>query len=256
MLAVVSPAKKMNFDHLDRPLTTSDPEFLSDTKKLITAARKLSRADLQNLMKLSDPLADLNFQRFKTFKSKPGADDAKPAAFAFAGDTYVGLESATLNDRDLDYAQDHFRILSGLYGLLRPLDRIQPYRLEMGRRLSTPKGADLYDFWGTKLGKSLDKIVAGHTSPTVINLASIEYFKATQAKSMKARVITPVFKEIRDGEAKVLGFFAKKARGSMARYLIQNKIEEPDGLKSFDTEGYTYRDDLTDGDTWVFTRGG
>ncbi|MBT3559323.1 MAG: peroxide stress protein YaaA [Rhodospirillales bacterium] len=255
MLAVVSPAKKMNFDHLDRRLPSSEPEFLSDTKKLVTAARKLSRSDLQNLMKLSDSLAEVNFQRFKNFKSTPGTDDAKPAAFAFAGDTYVGLESATLDDKDLDYAQDHLRILSGLYGLLRPLDQIQPYRLEMGRRLDTPNSADLYDFWGPKLGNCLDDVVADHKSSTIINLASIEYFKATQAKSMKSRVITPTFKEIKDGEAKVIGFFAKKARGSMARYLIQNRIEEPEGLKSFDTDGYVYRDDLSEGDAWTFTRG-
>jgi uncharacterized protein len=254
MLAVVSPAKKMNFDDLDRPLSATEPAFLPDTKKLVAAARKLSRSDLQNLMKLSDSLADLNFQRFKAFKAKPDANEGKQAAFAFAGDTYVGLDSATLDDGDLDYAQDHLRILSGLYGLLRPLDRIQPYRLEMGRRLGTPKGEDLYEFWGAKLGKNLDSLVAEHASSTIVNLASIEYFKAAQAKSMKARVITPEFKEIKDGEAKIVGFFAKKARGSMARYMIQNRIEKPDDLKSFDTEGYIYRDDLSQGDSWVFTR--
>lgn len=256
MLAVVSPAKKMNFNDLMRPLSATEPEFLSDTRKLVAAARKLNRSDLQNLMKLSDQLAELNFQRFKTFKTTPGTHDAKQAAFAFAGDTYVGLDSATLDDQDLDYAQGHLRILSGLYGLLRPLDRIQPYRLEMSRRLATAKGADLYEFWGTKLGRSLGKLVADHASPTVINLASNEYIKAVRVKSMKARVITPVFKEIKDGEAKVLGFFAKRARGSMARYLIRNRTEEPDGLKSFDTDGYIYRDDLSEGDSWIFTRGG
>lgn len=255
MLAVVSPAKKMNFSDLDRPLSATEPEFLPDTKKLVAAARKLNRTDLQKLMKLSDSLTDLNFQRFKAFKATPGDLDAKPAAFAFAGDTYVGLDSATLDDRELAYAQDHLRILSGLYGLLRPLDRIQPYRLEMGRRLDTAKGSDLYDFWGNKLGKHLDALVSNHMSSTIVNLASIEYFKAAQAKTMKARVITPVFKEIKDGEAKVIGFFAKQARGSMARYLIQNRIEKPEDLKSFDTDGYVYRDDLTQGDEWMFTRG-
>ncbi len=255
MLAVVSPAKKMNFSDIDRPLSATEPEFLSDTRKLVAAARKLSRSDLQKLMKLSDDLTDVNFQRFKSFKSKPDTNDSKQAAFAFAGDTYVGLDSATLDDNDLEYAQDHLRIISGLYGLLRPLDRIQPYRLEMGRRLSNARGADLYEFWNGKLGKSLDKLVSGHASPTIINLASNEYFKAAQAKSMKARVITPVFKEIKNGEAKVIGFFAKKARGSMARYLIQHRIETPDGLKAFDTDGYTFRADLSKGDDWLFTRG-
>lgn len=254
MLAVVSPAKKMDFSESNRLMEGTVPAFSVDSKKLVTAARKLSKPDLQNLMKLSDSLADLNYQRFRTFKSKPGPDDTKPAVFAFAGDTYVGLEAATLGDGDIAYAQDHLRILSGLYGLLRPLDLIQPYRLEMGRALNTPKGSDLYEFWGHKLGKALDEAVAGHKSRTIVNVASIEYFKATRFKSMQSRIITPTFKEIRDGEARTIGFFAKKARGSLARYMIRNRIETPEGLKSFDTNGYIYRDDLSSGDDWVFTR--
>ncbi len=254
MLAVVSPAKKLDFSELDRPLKSTDPDFLSEAKKLATAARKLSKSELQNLMKLSDSLTELNFERFKTFKSNPGADLTKQAAFAFAGDTYTGLDATSLSDKELTYAQDHLRIISGLYGVLRPLDRIQPYRLEMGRSLPNPRGSDLYTFWGGRIGQALDKAVASHKSAVVINAASSEYFKAAQAKTMTARVITPHFKEIKDGEARAIGFFAKKARGSMARYLIQNRIEKPEDLKSFDTEGYVYRDDLSSENDWVFTR--
>lgn len=254
MLAIVSPAKKMDFDPLERPLPQTEPDFLDETSTLVKSAQKLSKSELQRLMKLSDSLADLNYQRFKGFSSKPTADQVKQAVMAFAGDTYVGLDAPTLSEDDLVYAQDHLRILSGLYGLLRPLDMIQPYRLEMGKRLDNPRGSDLYEFWDDRLAGAIDDIVAGHKASVVVNCASNEYFKAAKQKVLKARVITPVFKEIKNGEARVLGLFAKRARGSMARYLIQNRVEDPEGLKDFDTGGYAYRGDLSDGDTWVFTR--
>ena len=254
MLAIVSPAKKLDFSPLERQLAHSVPEFTDDAVTLVESVRKLSRSELQNLMKLSDALTDLNFQRFKGYAPKPSPDQVKQAVMAFAGDTYTGLDATSLDGDDLTYAQDHLRILSGLYGLLRPLDMIQPYRLEMGRRLSNPRGGDLYEFWDGQLAEAIDGIVADHAAGVVVNLASNEYFKAAQEKSLKARVITPVFKEIKNGEARVLGLFAKRARGAMARYMIQNRIEDPEGLKSFDTGGYGFRDDLSDGDTWVFTR--
>lgn len=254
MLAIVSPAKKLDFEPLDRQLARTEPEFSHDALDLVKSAQKLSRGELQRLMKLSDNLTDLNYQRFKGYSPKPSPDQVKQAVLAFAGDTYTGLDAATLGDEDLNYAQDHLRILSGLYGLLRPLDMIQPYRLEMGSRLSNTRGADLYDFWDDQLAEHIDEIVAGHSASVVVNVASNEYFKATRAKTLKARVITPVFKEIKNGEARVLGLFAKRARGSMARYLIQNRVEDPEGLKSFDTGGYAYRDELSDEDNWVFTR--
>ncbi len=254
MLAIVSPAKKLDFEPLDRPLAHSDPVFLDDAAALVKSAQKLSRGELQQLMKLSDNLTDLNYQRFKGYATKPSPDQTKQAVMAFAGDTYTGLDAATLTDADLAYGQDHLRILSGLYGLLRPLDMIQPYRLEMGKRLSNPRGADLYEFWDNQLAETIDDIVAGHKAGVVINVASNEYFKAAREKVLKARVITPVFKEIKNGEARVLGLFAKRARGSMARYMIEHRIEYPEGLKAFDTGGYAYRDELSEGDSWVFTR--
>ena len=254
MLAIVSPAKKLDFTPLERQLPHSEPTFTKDATQLVKSVRKLSRSELQRLMQLSDSLTDLNYQRFKGYSASPSPDQLKQAVLAFAGDTYVGLDATTLDDADLTYAQDHLRIISGLYGLLRPLDMIQPYRLEMGRRLNNPRGADLYDFWDNRLANAIDDIVASHSASVVINVASNEYFKAAKVKTMKARVITPVFKEIKNGEARVLGLFAKRARGSLARYMIQNRIEDPEGLKSFDTGGYTYRDDLSEDDTWVFTR--
>ena len=254
MLAIVSPAKKLDFSPLDRDLAATTPAFPDDTAALVKSAQKLSKAQLQQLMKLSDDLAELNFQRFKGFAAKPSADQVKQAALAFAGDTYTGLDAATLSDKDLNYAQDHLRILSGLYGLLRPLDLIQPYRLEMGKWLDNPRGGDLYDFWGDRLAEAIDDIVSTHKAKVVVNVASTEYFKAAREKALKARVITPVFKEIKNGEARVLGLFAKRARGALARYMIEHRIENPEGLKKFDTGGYAYRDELSDGDTWVFTR--
>jgi len=255
MLALVSPAKKLDFSDAARDLPVSQPQFLGESEQLVAAARKLGRADLKRLMKLSDALADLNFARFKAYRTPFTKANAKAAVLAFSGDTYIGLEAKSLSAADLEYAQGHLRILSGLYGLLRPLDLMQPYRLEMGSRLSTPRGADLYDFWGDKLARAIDTEVAGHKQKVVVNLASNEYFKAARAKSIAARIVTPVFKEVKDGEAKVLGMFAKRARGMMARFMIENRIEKADGLKDFNGGGYAYRDHLSDGDTFVFTRG-
>lgn len=254
MLALVSPAKKLDFTELPRPLAHSQPDFPKQTGELLEAVRKLSRTGLQRLMKLSDTLGELNFQRFKAFSIPAKAATAKQAVLAFSGDTYVGLDASSLGDDDLAYAQDHLRILSGLYGLLRPLDLIQPYRLEMGSRLINRRGSNLYHFWGDELARAIDKTVAGHVHPVVINLASNEYFKAVQAKILQARVVTPVFKEIKDGESRVIGMFAKQARGMMARYMINKRIEKPEGLKKFTGGGYAFQKDLSDGDSWVFTR--
>ncbi len=254
MLALVSPAKKLDFTELAAPMAHSQPDFLERSKVLIDAARKLSRAELSRLMKLSDPLTELNFQRFKAFTLPFTTANAKQAVLAFSGDTYVGFDAASVSDDDLLYAQDHLRILSGLYGLLRPLDLVQPYRLEMGSRLQNPEGSDLYDFWGDDLARAIDQAVAGHKEAVVINLASNEYFKAARPKHMKTRVITPVFKEVKNGEAKVLGLFAKRARGMMARYMVTKRIEQSEKLKKFNDGGYAYQDHLSEPDSWVFTR--
>lgn len=254
MLAIVSPAKKLDFTDLATPMTHSQPDFLDRAGVLVQAARKLSRARLSSLMKLSDKLTELNFQRFKAFAPPFTTANAKQAVLAFSGDTYVGLDASSLSEDDLVYAQDHMRILSGLYGLLRPLDLIQPYRLEMGSRLSNPQGADLYEFWGDELADTIDELVTSHREPVVINLASNEYFKALRPRHMKTRVVTPVFKEVKDGEAKVLGLFAKRARGMMTRYMIAKRIEKSEKLKKFNDGGYAFQDHLSDDVTWVFTR--
>ncbi len=254
MLAVISPAKKLKFDEPPVDLPVSEPEFLSDTHELASVCRKLTRADLRAMMKISDALADLNHQRFQTFSTSPSETQTRPAVLAFAGDTYTGLDAPSLDKADLNYAQDHLRILSGLYGLLRPLDLIQPYRLEMGRKLKTKRGETLYAFWGDRLAKALDARLANHKHPVLINLASHEYFRAVEAKALKARVITPVFKEFKNDQYKVIGLFAKRARGAMARYMIKHRLEDPQDLQRFAEDGYRFRPDMTTGDNWVFAR--
>lgn len=254
MLVVVSPAKKLNFDDLAPFDTYSQPEFLDHTEELVEDARKLTRADLSRLMKISDSLADLNYQRFQAFSQPFDLGNAKQAALAFNGDTYIGLDATSLTEEDFAFAQDHLRILSGLYGLLRPLDLMQPYRLEMGTRLQNKRGADLYAFWGDIITEAVNDTLAGHKNQTLINCASNEYFKSVRPKKLKGQVITPVFKEIKAGQAKVLGMFAKRARGAMARFVIENRLETPDGIKDFTTDGYQYRPDLSTDSDWVFTR--
>ena len=200
-------------------------------------------------MKISEDLAALNKKRFAAFAPASDECNSKQAAYAFAGDTYTGLQAGNLEKDDVEYAQDHLRILSGLYGVLKPLDRIQPYRLEMGSRLQNKSGYNLYAYWGDRIGAALDKNANG----VIINCASNEYFKAT-GKNMTSRIITPAFKEERDGELKMIGFFAKKARGSMARFMVLNRIQDPEGLKEFDLDGYKFQPKLSGEDDWVFTR--
>jgi len=254
MLAVISPAKKLDFDRTDMPENFTQPEFLSQTKKLITRGRKLSADDLKRLMKISDDLSTLNKQRFKAMKLPLTPENAKQAAYAFNGDTYTGLRVASFSEVDMTYAQDHLRILSGLYGLVRPLDLIQPYRLEMGIRLETDRGNSLYQFWGDRLSRKLSALLKDHETPRLINLASHEYFKAVDRASLKAEIITPIFKEINGNEAKVIGFSAKRARGMMARYMIQNRIDQSEGLKDFAEEGYKFQPTLSSNSDYIFTR--
>jgi len=254
MLSLVSPAKKLDFDSETTSPTHTLPEFLDQSAKLVTAARKLSRAELARTMKLSDGLADLNYRRFKDFSVPFDLSNAKQAALVFNGDTYVGLEAASLNDKDMAFAQDHLRILSGLYGLLRPLDLIQPYRLEMGARFQPQRKANLYDFWDGQITDAINDILEGHEDRSVVNCASNEYFKAVKPKILEGEVITPVFKEIKDGQARTLGMFAKRARGMMSRFIIKHRIDRPDGIREFNSGGYEYRPDLSDSKQWVFTR--
>lgn len=252
MLVVVSPAKKMNWD--ETPVPMSAPDFQDDAIALAGVARGLSPQDLEKLMKISPALAKLNYDRFRDFQDAPEAEALRPAALAFAGDTYIGLEAASLEPEELAWAQDHFRILSGLYGLLRPRDGIQPYRLEMGSRLKTPRGKSLYEYWGDQIAKALNAQAEAVNSEVLINCASQEYFGAVDLKALKPRVITPVFKEDKGGEPKIVSFYAKRARGAMARYIIQRRLSDPEGLKEFDTGGYAYRADLSTPQEPVFVR--
>jgi len=251
MLAVISPAKKLNFEPAPPDVAKTYPEFQLDANRLNRIAKKLTTADLRRLMHISEDLAALNRNRFKAFAKMSTDLNSKQAMLAFAGDTYVGLMAESFDEPDRAYAQDHLRILSGLYGVLRPLDRIQPYRLEMGSRLANRSGPSLYAYWGRKLARALD--AASGQNP-VINLASNEYFKAANEAAMKSPVITPTFKEDQNGELVMIGFFAKKARGAMARFIISNRIETVEGLKDFDLDGYGYRPELSDDKKLVFTR--
>lgn len=252
MLFVISPAKTLDFSPAPGVPATR-PEFLRDSSELARVARKLTRADLMELMHISEKLADLNVARFKELDLTCDEGGVQ-AALAFAGDVYEGLRARELGGPALDYAQAHLRILSGLYGLLRPLDCIQPYRLEMGVGLRTRRGANLYDFWGDRIAKALRKAAADHADPTLVNLASQEYFGAVDARALKLPVLNISFKDERDGRARVLAFFAKRARGEMARFAIDVRAERPDELKAFDRMGYRFRPDLSAPGDWVFAR--
>lgn len=254
MLTVISPAKKLDFEATPTKIPTTLPEFQADAFSLSRTARRLSVADLRKLMHISEPLAKLNQGRFKTFEEEPDAETIKAAALAFAGDTYTGLDATSLDADEMMFAQDHLRILSGLYGLLRPMDQIQPYRLEMGSRLTTRRGKSLYQYWGDRLSVKLNELGEATNSDSLLNCASVEYFTAVDPKALKLRIITPVFMEERGSATKIVSFFAKRARGAMARFAVQNRISDVDGVKDFDIGGYGYRDDLSEGDRLVFTR--
>jgi cytoplasmic iron level regulating protein YaaA (DUF328/UPF0246 family) len=252
MLMVISPAKALDFTPPERTLPLTTPAMKDDIAVLDTVTRKLRPRDLRRLMDISEKLADLNYERFQAFD--PAVEDGLQAAIAFNGDVYDGLDARSLDAKSFAWAQKHLRILSGLYGLLRPADAIQPYRLEMGTRLKTKRGKSLYDFWGDRIATALNEAAEGHKEPTLINLASQEYFGAVDAKALKLSVITCRFFEERDGVAKQISFFAKKARGSMARYAIDNRIERAEDLKAFDVGGYAWRKDLSSESDWVFHR--
>lgn len=251
MLTLLSPAKSLDFSPAPRALSTSEPRFQYDTQVLLKRCKKLGVRSLRNLMDLSQPLAELNRQRFQDMSPAFDEANAKASVLAFTGDVYKGLDAASLGKRDLAWAQNHIRILSGLYGLLRPLDVIQPYRLEMGTRLRNTRGKNLYDFWGSRL---VDSLNAESRGGDVLNLASNEYFRAIPAKRLEPRLVTAVFQEIRDGKPRTISFLAKRARGLMARYVVENRIDQPEGLRDFAEEGYAYRTELSNDDRLVFTR--
>jgi cytoplasmic iron level regulating protein YaaA (DUF328/UPF0246 family) len=252
MLILLSPAKAMNFapPPVTAPLTR--PGLEADTAQLATAARRLSVAQIRSLMDLSEKLAVLNRERFQAFD--PEAEGALQAAFAFNGDVYAGLKARELDPDALAWAQDHVRILSGLYGVLKPLDGIQPYRLEMGSPLRTRRGKTLYAFWGDRLGRALAAELEGRADPVVVNAASQEYASAVDRKALGARVVDVRFEEEKDGRSKIISFFAKRARGALARFAIDNRIERADDLRAFDRDGYRFQAGESSADLWVFSR--
>ncbi len=255
MIVLLSPAKNLDFS----PAPASAPDFtaprlLEETRALSKVARKLTRAQLKGLMGLSDDLAQLNHQRFKAFAGTPEADGTMAAAFAFAGDVYRGLDARSLDAKSLAFAQDHIRMLSGLYGLLRPLDAIEPYRLEMGTKLANPRGENLYAFWGARIAEQINADLPAKGPRTIVNLASKEYFSAVDRAALDADIITPAFKDIKDGKARVLFMYAKRARGLMARWIAEHQITNPTALRDFDVEGYRFDAAASTATDWVFTR--
>ena len=254
MLTVISPAKTLDYES---PLNTAEysyPDYLEDSAELIAELRQLSPPQVSELMGISDKLGALNFGRYLDWQPEFTPDNARPAVLAFKGDVYTGLGADSLSEEDLKWAQRHLRILSGLYGLLRPLDLMQPYRLEMGTKLPNPRGKDLYQFWGGKITEGLNAELEGMAAPVLINLASNEYFKSVVPGKLHGDIITPVFKDWKNGKYKIISFYAKKARGLMSRYIIEHRIDDPEGLKDFDVGGYAYQPAMSSAREWVFTR--
>jgi len=254
MLIVISPAKKLDYETPAKTKVYTTPDYLKESQLLIRRMRDFSVLDIAELMHVSNKIAELNFERYETWTPRFTPNNAKQAVLAFMGDVYTGLDANTLKSSDLNYAQKHLRILSGLYGLLRPLDLMKAYRLEMGTRLETDRGKNLYEFWDMTITDGLNAQLKKIKSSTLVNLASNEYFKSVKAKQIDGDIITPAFKEYKNGDYKMIGIYAKKARGLMSRYIIQNRLQDPEDLKSFDEEGYQYNKKLSKDNNWVFTR--
>jgi cytoplasmic iron level regulating protein YaaA (DUF328/UPF0246 family) len=254
MLVVISPAKNLDFDTPAATDTFTQPEMLDDSKTLIKHCRKLSPAKIGSLMKISDKLAGLNADRYAGWQTPFDTNNAKQALLAFNGDVYTGLDASSFSQDDFTYAQQHLRILSGLYGVLRPLDLMQAYRLEMGTKLDTGKNKNLYQFWDERISNKLNEAIDSQGDNVLVNLASNEYFKAVKPKALNAEIYTPVFQDCKNGQYKVISFFAKKARGMMARYIIQNRLIDVSELKKFDTAGYRFSVENSKGNELVFMR--
>ncbi|MEM8827772.1 MAG: peroxide stress protein YaaA [Cyanobacteria bacterium P01_G01_bin.19] len=260
MLILLSPAKTLDFttpSKCDRP--SSQPAFLADTETLVKQLRTLSAAEISTVMKISDKLGKLNAERYRAWQSNFDDASAKQALLAFQGDVYQGLDADSFNSQDFEYAQEHLRILSGLYGILRPLDLIQPYRLEMGTKLAHAKlqklsASNLYEFWQDKITDVINQQLKKLDSQIVVNLASNEYFKVVQPKLLKGEIITPIFKDWKNGKYKIVSFYAKKARGMMSAYIIKNRIEKVEDIKGFTTAGYSFNRELSNDKDLVFTR--
>jgi cytoplasmic iron level regulating protein YaaA (DUF328/UPF0246 family) len=254
MLIVISPAKTLDYDTPPKTKTFTIPEYLEDSQVLIKRARMYSALDIAELMQVSMKIAELNFERFEQWHTPFTPENAKQAVLAFKGDVYTGLDAETFSSKDFKFAQSHLRILSGLYGLLRPLDLMQPYRMEMGRKIDTEHGKNLYEFWGTRITEGLNQQLKKLKSPYLINLASNEYFKSVKPKVLDGEIITPEFKDWKNGQYKMMGVYAKKARGQLSRFVIQNQLTDPEAMKDFAVDGYGFNEQMSSGNTWVFTR--
>ena len=253
MKTLISPSKTLNFDDYNTPVFNTDCRLLDDTTELHKILTSYSINGIKDLMSVSDKIAELNYNRFKSWENPSLSSKSKQAVYAFKGDVYSGLNAETITKDKFDFMQKNLRILSGFYGLLRPFDKILPYRLEMGTKLQNSRGKNLYEFWGNKITDLLNKDFESEKD-IVINLASEEYYKSINNKNLNNKVITPVFKEYKNGSYKTIAIYAKKARGLMSRYIIDNEIDNSDGLKTFNNEGYSYDESLSDNLNYVFTR--
>lgn len=254
MLMLISPAKTLDFESPSPTKVKTQADFLEHSQQLINALQELSPADVSDLMGISDKLGSLNYQRFHLWQTPFDLDNAKQAVLAFKGDVYTGLDAQNFNAKDFNFAQKHLRILSGLYGLLRPLDLMQAYRLEMGTKFANARGKNLYEFWGEIISDAINAQLKKIKSDVIINLASNEYFKAVKPKALNAEIITPVFKDFKSGKYKIISFYAKKARGLMSAYVIKNKLTDVEQIKQFDCEGYAYNAAMSTAREWVFIR--
>ncbi|MDM1279010.1 peroxide stress protein YaaA [Acinetobacter indicus] len=254
MLALISPAKTLDYESALPTDSHTLPRLLAHSQELIDVSRTLSASEIVNLMSVSEKIANLNVERFRDWQADFDFSNARQALFAFKGDVYTGLDAYSLKDQDMDYAQQHLRMLSGLYGLLRPLDLMMPYRLEMGTKLKNPRGSNLYEFWGTIITDLINEDLAAAKSELLVNIASDEYYKSVKESKIQAEIIKPVFLDQKNGKYKVISFYAKKARGLMARYIIENKIERAEDLKGFNSDGYYFDADSSLKGELVFKR--
>lgn len=256
MIIVLSPAKSLDYETPPHVSKHTIPDFVEDAAELIDELRRYSPQQIASLMDISDALAHLNFQRYADWSPQFHAGNAKQAVLAFNGDVYEGFDAKTLGAADLDYAQRHVRVLSGLYGLLRPLDLLQPYRLEMGTRLPNARGKDLYAFWGERITQALNAQLKRNKGAerVLVNCASTEYFKSVRPARLDARVVTPVFEDWKGGRYKIISFHAKRARGLMARFAVEHRIDSPEKLKDFAAEGYAFDPQASNDATFVFRR--
>ncbi len=254
MLTIISPAKKLDYSQPAETQAFTQPLLLEHSEQLIKDLQQLSPEEVCSLMGLSDKLGALNYERFQEWQTPFSIDNAKQAVLAFKGDVYQGLDADNMNADELNWAQDNLRILSGLYGLLRPLDLMQPYRLEMGTKFANQRGANLYQFWGEIITDQLNKLFPASAKSVLLNLASNEYFKSVQSKNINAEIITPVFMDQKGDKYKIISFFAKRARGLMSAFIIKNKITDAEQLKTFNVDGYSFNSAMSDGNKWVFCR--